>query len=108
LITFKYPKIYEFVFGKNINHPILNVMAAHLGVSQARLPSRNFSRFILLNMLIYCLILRSAYQGAFFNSMVSNKSKQPAGTIDEMLRRKYTLYAFETLGARLQGSVYYN
>ncbi|XP_070496609.1 uncharacterized protein [Chironomus tepperi] len=108
IISFKFPRVYEFVIGKKINQPIMNIMAIHLGVSQSKLPSRNFSRFILLNMLIYCLILRSAYQGAFFNSMVSNKSKPSAATMDEMLQKKYTLFAFETLAARLQGFSFYN
>lgn len=82
-------------------------MAVHLGISQAKLPTRNFSRFLLLNMLMYCLVLRSAYQGAFFNTMVSNKSKPSAATIDEMVQKKYTLYAYETLAARLQGFSFY-
>ena len=103
LLSYKFPKIYRFVIGSKINHPIMNIMAVHLGISQAQLPTRNFSRFILMNMLIYCLILRSAYQGAFFNTMISSKSKPSAATMDEMIQKKYTFYAFETLAARLQG-----
>lgn len=107
-VTFKMnPLVYNFVIGKDINHPVLNIAAIHLGVSQPKLPNRNFARFLLMNIAIYCLIIRSAYQGAFFNILVSNKAKSPVGSLEEMIQKKFTFYIFDTLAPRLVDFPFY-
>jgi uncharacterized membrane protein (DUF485 family) len=47
-----------FCFGQNVKSPGLNVLVAVFGGSQHRLPRKNFSRFLLMNFLLFCLVVR--------------------------------------------------
>jgi hypothetical protein len=58
------------------------------------LPNRNFARFILMNYLLFCLVLRSAYLGKQFEFMQSEMRKPGIDSIDEMIQENYTLYVF--------------
>lgn len=102
LVFLKFPKIFNFVFGRGIKHPLTNIISIHLGVPQPRLPMRNFSRFILLNFLTYCLVIRSSYQGAVFNILMSNEKKPPVASISEIMEKRYTFYIYESLSSRVQ------
>lgn len=48
----------DFVYGKGIKNPIMNVLIAVFGGSQHVLPSRNFSRSLLMMFLLFCLVIR--------------------------------------------------
>lgn len=48
----------EFVFGTGNKTPYLNVFVAIFGGSQWNPPSRNFSRFLLMMFILFCLVLR--------------------------------------------------
>jgi hypothetical protein len=90
-----------------VKHPLSNIIAIHLGVPQPRLPTRNFSRFILLNFLAYCLVVRSSYQGAVFNILMSNDRKPPVDSINEMMEKGFRFYIYDSLASRLQGFAFY-
>lgn len=104
IICFKYPKALDFIIGKGVTSPVLNIIAQHLGVSQPTLPSRNFARFILMQLMIYCLIMRSSYQGAVFNTLISHDKKPPVQSISEIMEKKFTFYIYETLASRIESS----
>lgn len=104
---FKYPKIYNFIVGRNVHGSILNIIAQHLGVTQPTLPVRNFARFVLLNLLLYCLVVRSSYQGAVFNTLMSNDKKPSVKAISEIMDRGFTFYIYETLAKRFEVYPYY-
>ncbi|KAG5674081.1 hypothetical protein PVAND_004068 [Polypedilum vanderplanki] len=82
--------IQNFVFGTRVKYIYLNLWIGLVGTLQHRLPSRNFSRFILTLFLIFCLIIRTAYQGKMYQFMQSNKKHSEPQTINEMIERKYT------------------
>lgn len=56
------------------------------------LPRRNFARFILALYLLFCLIIRTAYQGKQFEFL--QKEIRPANvrSIDEMIQKDFTFY----------------
>jgi hypothetical protein len=62
-------KVQEFVFGRRVKSPAFNVLVAFFGQSQNILPGRNFSRFLLMLFILFCLIIRTAYQGVQFDMM---------------------------------------
>lgn len=62
-------EIEDFVFGYNIQSPAFNILVAFFGQSQNILPTRNFSRFILMLFILFCLLIRTAYQGVQFEMM---------------------------------------
>jgi hypothetical protein len=65
LVRFQSRTVQDFVFGYQNNSPGLNLINTFFGGSLAKLPSRNFARFILAQFMIYCLIIRSSYTGKF-------------------------------------------
>lgn len=102
IICLKYPKAFNFIIGRDVTSPVLNIIAQHLGVSQPTLPSRNFARFVLMQLMIYCLIMRSSYQGAVFNTLISYDKKPPVQSISEIMEKKFTFYIYETLANRFE------
>ena len=51
-------EVKEFCFGKQIKNPYMNVLIAIFGGSQHVLPSRNFPRYLLMNFLLFCMVIR--------------------------------------------------
>jgi len=88
-------KIQNFVIGRNVKYPYFNMLIAILGLSQNRLPMRNFARFLLMNFLILCLVLRTAYQGKLFQVMKASVKHSEPKTISEMERLGYKFHALE-------------
>ena len=58
---------YNFLVGKNIKNPNLSMLIVCLGFTQHKLPGRNFSRFTLMNFMLFWLVVRTCYQGVLFN-----------------------------------------
>lgn len=96
IINHKYKRYKSFVYGKNVRHPLTNMYIAMLGSQQLHLPKRNFARFTLMVYLIFCLILRSCYQGAIFKFLQSDGRHKEVQSIDEMLKKDFTFYMFES------------
>lgn len=82
----------NFVFGRNVSTPALNVFSIFFGVSVIKLPGRNFARFFILVFIFYCLIIRTAWQGKMFELMQKNISKPDVQTFNDMIDRNYTFY----------------
>lgn len=80
--------VQKFFFGNRVRYQYLNMWAGLLGVPQHRLPTRNFSRFILIMFLVFSLIIRNAYQGSMFKIMRSNVKHKEIQTIDEIFAEK--------------------
>jgi hypothetical protein len=58
--------VQEFVYGRQVTSPAFNVLIAFFGQSQNILPRRNFARYLLMLLIIFCLIIRTGYQGVQF------------------------------------------
>jgi hypothetical protein len=94
-VYFTKRNIRNFIFGRNVKTPSLNVVMIFFGISQVTLPLRNFGRFIVMMFILYCLIIRTAYQGKMFEFMTKNITKPQVESIEEMLERNYTFYLAE-------------
>ncbi|KAG5672224.1 hypothetical protein PVAND_002366 [Polypedilum vanderplanki] len=88
--------IREFVYGKGIKTPSLNVISTFFGYSQTKLPKTNFARFILINFVLFCFMVRTLYQGVIFDYMNSDMQKMQPQTIDEVFQRGYKILAHNT------------
>ena len=84
--------IYEFVVGSNVTTPSLNIVAILMGIGQLHLPHRNIARFLFVNFVIFCLIIRTAYQGKYFEFITGDVRKKPIATLEEMVERNVTVY----------------
>lgn len=81
----------EFFYGKNVKTPALNVLGIFFGISQTQLPIRNFSRIILMTFTVFCLVLRTAYQGVLFTMMATEIGKPLPKTIEDLQTMNYTI-----------------
>ncbi|KAG5673138.1 hypothetical protein PVAND_003209 [Polypedilum vanderplanki] len=91
------PKVFQtIVYGTRVTMPMLNVLRTFFGISQTRLPQDSFPRFILIFFILFCLVIRTAYQGVFFELLTTDMRKPLPETIDDLLDRNYTIYTSNT------------
>jgi hypothetical protein len=50
-------------YGKGVNTPAVNSLMAIFGIGQSKLPQNNFARILFINFVVFCFIMRTAYQG---------------------------------------------
>ena len=96
--------IRNFVFGRNVRHPYMNMLIATIGGAQKVLPGRNFSRFLLMMYLMYTLVLRAAYQGSYYELLRSDKKVGEVQSIDEMIEKDFEFYVDEAYADTFLGT----
>ena len=87
--------IQNFVFGRNMTTPSLNIINVFFGGSLVQTPTRNFARTLLCFFMLYCLIIRSSYQGALFKYMQMDSRTPVKATVPEMIQADYHFYMFK-------------
>lgn len=71
IIKYKFSiEFQNFVFGQT-KTPIFNMVVAFFGQTQINLPERNFARYHLILFILFCHIIRTAYQGIQFEQMTT-------------------------------------
>lgn len=90
------PKVIQnFVFGRNVQTPILNMTQAFFGVGQLTLPGRNFARYLLMMFILFCLIIRTAYQGKMFEFLQQEMRKPEVKSVEEMIANNFTFLTYD-------------
>ena len=87
----KSTSMYELVIGSNVTTPSLNVIAIFMGIGQILLPQRNTTRFFFINFILFSLIMRTAYQGKYFEFLTSDMRKKPVQTIKELKENGFSV-----------------
>ena len=82
----------NLLYGTNIKMPALNVARIFFGIAQARTPKETFSRIILLVFILYCLVIRTAYQGVFYEMITTDMKRDLPLTLDDLFVKNYTIY----------------
>ena len=80
----KSTSMYVFIIGSTMTTPSLNVIAIFMGIGQTLLPQKTVSRFMLMCFILFSLIIRTAYQGKYFEFLTSDMSRKPMQTIKEL------------------------
>ena len=80
----------DFIIGSNVTAPTLIIIQIFFGISQVVLPKRNFARFLTILFILYCLIIRTAWQGKTFEFMQKDIQKPDVETFQEMIEEGYT------------------
>lgn len=100
IIHLRFQNIKNFVYGTKIRTPVVNMMVAVFGGSLRRLPKRNFARFMLMMLLIFCLVQRNVYQGLLYIFITGNQRHPEIQSLDELLHKGFTIYTYPS-NARL-------
>lgn len=101
-------RAYNFVIGKAVKNPFMNIFGTFCGLSQNKLPGNNFARFLLMKFLLFCLVFRCLYQGKLFNMLQIEIREKEVETIDEILDRKMVFYTYESMAKRVKGLKFSN
>lgn len=96
VLQFQSPRCQALVLGEDNRYPITNLCIAAYGGSQAKLPRKNFSRFLLIKFVLFCLIVRSAYQGSLFKFLQMEKHHKDVETISDMIDQKFDIFVHQT------------
>ncbi|CAG9800605.1 unnamed protein product [Chironomus riparius] len=83
--------VQSLFYGQNVDTPIWNVISIFFGISQTELPTKNFSRFILVLFIYFCLIFRTCFQSKFFEFLTSEPRRSPPESIDDLIDRGYSV-----------------
>lgn len=92
IINFTPPFIKNFCFGRNIRSPTMNFINILLTGLQNKVPGRNFSRFILMLFIIWCLIIRTCYQSGMFKYLQKDVRKPEIKSIVELIEKNFTFH----------------
>jgi hypothetical protein len=90
-------KLQIVIYGRAVTTPAYNVVGTFFGVSQSRLPQTNFPRMVLMFFILFCLVIRTAYQGVFFELMATEMRKPVPTTIEGLISQKFTIYGFKSI-----------
>jgi len=96
--------VQNFVFGRNVRNPYINMFLGILGINQHKSPGNNFSRFLLMNFLIFTLVIRTVYQGKLYHVMQTNMKYSEPQTILEMEDRGYKFHVAEAFVSLINNS----
>jgi hypothetical protein len=95
-------RAYKFIVGDDVNYPVINMTIAFLGGSQNKLPSKNFARYLLVKFLLFCLVIRSMYQGKLFIMLQLELREPQVETIEDIVARDMAFYTYESFARRVQ------
>lgn len=94
VIHMKFRRMKDFVYGTRIRSPIINIMVVIFGGSQRRLPKRNFARFMLMMLLIFCLVQRNVYQGLLYIFVTGNQRHPEIKSLNELIEKGFSVYTY--------------
>lgn len=101
-------KWFTFVLGRNMRHPLLNLVAEFSGAPQPKLPTGTFARCILAMFLLFSLVVRTMYTGKLFFIMKSQVRAKVLETMDEFYDAGYKFYVHDGIANKIKDFKYYD
>lgn len=81
----------KFIFGRDNMSPSLCLLQIFYGIGLVQTPGRNFARYLFMMFTIFCLIIRTAYQGVMFEIMTTDVRKPSIQTYQDILDKNITV-----------------
>ena len=91
-LNFMSKKIRNFVVGRYIQNPTMNLFSVFLSGGQIKTPGRNFARFLLMLFIVWSLIIRTCHQSMLFELLQADLRRPPMKTLDEFFESNLTVY----------------
>lgn len=92
VVKFTNIAIGNFIMGRNTVTPGLNVLRIFFGISQVHCPVQNFARFLMMLFILFCMVIRTAYQAKMFQFLQMDIVKPTFDTIDELIENNFTFF----------------
>ena len=84
-------KVRNFIAGREVKHPTMNLISIFLTGGQVKTPGRNFARFLFTLFVIWSLIIRTCHQSMLFEFMQADLRRPTLKTIDELFESDFVL-----------------
>ena len=94
-LNFVSKKIRNFIVGRNVQNPTMNLLSIFLSGGQNKTPARNFARFLLMLFIVWSLIIRTCHQSMLFELLQADLRRPPIRTLDEIFESNLTVYLIE-------------
>ena len=102
VIQMKFSKnVQNFVFGKDVSDPMLNILNMMFGGTLPSLPTRNFARTVLAIFMLFSFIIQNSYKGSLFQFMRTTTREREVKTVDEMIKQNFKFYMMRSSKALL-------
>ncbi|XP_062708000.1 uncharacterized protein LOC134288154 [Aedes albopictus] len=88
--------IRNFVYGRGVQAPYLNLIRIFFSISMHRLPTRNFARTLLFYWIFFCFVIQSLYQGALYRYLQKDSTLPPSKSMAEIDRTDALYYVVES------------
>ncbi|XP_055543352.1 uncharacterized protein LOC129728901 [Wyeomyia smithii] len=96
LVEYKNDDVRNFVYGRNIRSPYLNLLQVLFGITIHLTPSRNFARTLLFLWMIHSMVLRTCYQGSMYRFLQRKSTLPPSQTLNEIDQTGALYYVVES------------
>lgn len=93
IVEFKIKFARNFVIGRNIRNPYVQMITAFFGNSTEHLPRRNFARFLLMTFILFALIMRTVYIAGLFKFLQSDTKVTSIKSVNDLVENDYKIYA---------------
>lgn len=84
-------KIQNFVFGRGVRTPTMNLLEIFLCGAQYKVPGRNFARFLLILFVFWSLVIRTCYQSKLFEFLQSDLRKPRIESLSDVAKHNFTI-----------------
>lgn len=85
-------KARRLFFGHETTSPFTNMFLILLGSSQTIVPSNSFPRLLLMTFIIFCMVIRTIFQGSLYRFLQSDGSRSQVSSVDEMLDENFDFH----------------
>lgn len=95
VISVRSKKIKTYAFGARYHNAFMDYIATIFGSALSTVPSAFTPRFIVIQFVLFCFVVRSIYQGSLYNFLQSGAKANEVQTIDEMVSKGFTFFMLQ-------------
>ncbi|KAJ6635609.1 hypothetical protein Bhyg_14195 [Pseudolycoriella hygida] len=96
VISFCSKKAKIYAFGFRYGNVFMDYLATIFGSALLISPKMNMPRIIIVKFVLFCLVIRSIYQGSLYNFLQSGAKADAVQSIDEMVKKGYTFFMLKS------------
>lgn len=85
-------RIQGFIIGLDTLTPGMNILRIFFGILQIKCPDRNCPRIFVMSFILFCLVIRTGYQGKMFEFLQKDLKWPTYDTIDELIDHNFTFH----------------
>lgn len=85
-------EVKNIVFGSKAHYPFTNMILITLGMSQRKEPRGRFARTVFILFLMFCLVIRSVYQGSLYRFLQSDGPGREIKSFDDLIKKDFKFY----------------